>query len=268
MVFGPDSGNLRQLPWAIFLHTHSTRKVTRARFEIFLVDNKSENFNTDTSITTHHFLRFVQAMPSITHFVLYYSWGPLMDSELLRCITRRPNLEYFSFDPNTRMQWLTICLQEMGVATNGLFPSLRFLTLTTDAKALQFLLPRLPHLQGVSFEIRKSQPGSTASSSTLGLLSLCPLLEAVTFYDEVPITSKSLSDLASGCPLIRCLKIEGPGCKGSLNGEVFDTITSKWRHLIELDLGFESDLSVSVFESLARHCCHLRNLYLMTDVNF
>lgn len=185
----------------------------------------------------------------------------------------RPNLEMLSLGRDTILEWdLTEqVLYECG--GSSVFPSLRYLHVWAEERALQALIPLLKNLQGVHLQSTNSPTGidDVAVSSVLSLLSLCRRLEDIYFDTdrETTILSKSFRDIASGCPLLRRLEI-GEDCEScaGFNDELIAAIAPQWNSLVVLCLPFVSELSPSSLACLSRHCPRLQELRIIYGFEF
>lgn len=234
----------------------------------FLLDNRlvDEEGMTE-SLTAKDFMVFLENMPSISHLELHLGWQPIIDEAVLSNIMLRPNLEKLGLGHSIQLRWEVLARIIDESPQDILFPMLRYLEIAAEKKALQLLLPNLPHLQGVrlvQIDI-PLHPGN----HILGSLSYCPRLEDIIFDSEHPtlISPKDLLKLASGCPELRRLELgDNFQCDVGFTDELLETLVSKWKHLAVLSLPFTVELSIVSLISLARHCPCLYELKIMTDL--
>ncbi|KAJ5183799.1 hypothetical protein N7492_001415 [Penicillium capsulatum] len=242
-------------------------KANAPGLRFFLMDNRITVKNAPEAIRRTGFMPFLQNMPSISHLELHHGWKPIFDKVFWDHITRRPNLEYLSLCPDEEIQWSTLCPPGLDGRLGGLFPALRYLSMTTNPQTLQLLLPKLPALQGVSLDVESHPICRDIESNGLASLSSCPLLEEIEFLGQELITSSDLLTLALRCPRLRILDVQAPMVNDRITEEQFNTMVSRWKNLSVLSLTCSVDLSVASFANLAHLCPNLHNLDLFCCVD-
>lgn len=206
-------------------------------------------------------------MQSITHFELSHGWREVMNEDFWHHITHRANLEYLDVYHIESPVWDTICSLEPGGLPERIFPALRFLSMTADIETFQFLLSKLPTLEGICFNVRDPRRDHASSIHAFRMLASCPLLQEAEMWDTGPLSASDLLAVSTHCPLLRCLHIMGSFCEDSISSTLFDTLTCKWGLLTSLNLPISVEMSTSSFTYLARRCPHLWSLALSCTVN-